>query len=196
VGAVAVSAALINNTAGMPADNESETEMSAYDDLGDELGALEIGARNPFRRSRKRRGARRGGWLPKTAGVPRRGVHMQPLGLGSTAFTAASGTILALTGTPQRPFRGQRLTLDITRTGATSTGLVTVTRLDVGSDNQLVSAQSLIAAAYSPTAIDNNVLFDVAVPGIIVTVTLAISVAPGGADRVDVGGQINGTALS
>lgn len=157
-------------------------------DIGDDLGALEIGR---FRLRRKKKGAK----FSRT-GLPGRGLHLQPLGLGSVAFTAASGLILNLQGTPQRMFRGQRLVLDITRTGATATGLVSVARMDVGVDNQMVSTQGIPAAMYGPTAIDTNVRFDDCGPGITVTVQLTISVAPGAADRVDVGGSIQGTTLS
>lgn len=175
-----------------------------YDDLadvGDDLGTLDladVGGRGRGRmRSMMRRGrstpARR--LVPGTPGVPARGLRLQPLGLGATAFTAASGTILTLTARPQRPFKGQRLILDITRTGASSTGLVTVTRLDIGSDNQLISSGALSAGAFAATAFDANVSLDPATPGIDITVQMAISVAPGAADRVDVSGTIFGTAV-
>lgn len=172
-----------------------------FDDLADigddDLGALEVGIRNPFRR-RRRGGGRRipaRSLIPATPGVPMPGVRLQPLGLGATAFTAASGTILALTAQPQRPFKGQRLVIDITRTGASATGLVTVTRLDVGTANQLVASSALSAAAFAPTAFDVNLQLDPATPGITITLQLAISAAPAGADRVDVGATILGTSV-
>jgi hypothetical protein len=173
--------------------------MATFDDLADMMagddyaGTLEIG------RARRRRGARPGynarRLMPRVPGVPMPGVRLQPLGLGASAFTAASGAVLALTGRPQRPFKGQRLTVDITRTGASATGLLTITRLDIGTANQLVSSGALTAAAYGPQAIDNNVQLDPATPGIDVTVQFAISVVPAGADRVDFSAQINGTTI-
>jgi len=169
--------------------------MGMYDDLGDDLSGLEVGIRNPFKR-RRRRGQIPAGMRPKTPGVPSRGAHLQPLGLGATAFTAASGLLLNLTSRPQRPFKGQRLVIDITRTGATATGLITINRIDVGADNQLIAVGALPAGMYSPTAIDTNVVFDVAVPGIDIVVQLANTVAPGGADRIDCAGAISGTSLS
>lgn len=159
-------------------------------DIGDDMGALELGLRNPFRR-RKGKGMKFG-----RVGVPKRGLHLQPLGLGTITFNATSGLILNLTGTPQRMFRGQRLVLDVTRTGATATGLISVARIDVGVDNQMVSTQGIPAAMYAPTAIDTNVRFDDCGPGITVTVQVTTTVAPGGADRIDVGGSIQGTTLS
>jgi hypothetical protein len=171
--------------------------FDALADVGDDdMGSLEIG--------RVRRGGRnRGGGgrvaarmlIPQVPGVPAPGARLQPLGLGATAFTSASGTVLALTAQPQRPFKGQRLVIDITRTGATATGLVTITRLDIGTMNQLVASGALAAAAFAATAFDVNLQLDPATPGITITVQLAISVAPGVGDRVDCAGVIFGTAI-
>jgi hypothetical protein len=133
--------------------------------------------------------------IPQIPGVPAPGARLQPLGLGATAFTAASGTLLQLQASPQRPFKGQRLIIDLTRTGATSTGLVTVTRLDVGTSNQLVGSGGISASAFQPTSFDANVSLDPATPGVNITLQLSISAAPGGADRVDIGGTIIGTTV-
>lgn len=173
----------------------------------DDVGALEladfVGARKRAARAMSR-GARRPAapqrsarerLIPSTPGVPAPGVHLQPLGLGATAFTATSGTLLQLTGTPLRPFLGQRMILDITRTGASSTGLVTVSRLDVGTDNQLVGTGSISANAFGPTAVDANVKFAPCTAGIPITVQLNISAAPTMTDRVDCGGTIFGTSI-
>jgi hypothetical protein len=165
-------------------------------DVGDDMGSLEladVGA-FPFRR-RKRGGTPYRKLVPGTPGVPNSGLRLQPLGLGATAFTATSGTILALSAQPQRPFKGQRLVLDITRTGATSTGLVTVTRLDVGTDNQLVGSGSISAGAFAANAFDVNLMMAPATPGITITCQLNISAAPTTTDRVDIGGTLFGTSI-
>jgi len=168
-----------------------------YDDLADleDMGTLELGLRNPFRRRKRRGGRNMRRLVPRVPGVPMPGARLQPLGLGSSAFTSVSGTIIALTARPQRPFKGQRLVVEITRTGATSTGLVTITRLDVGTMNQLVSSGSLTAGAFAATAFDVNLQLDPATPGIDIVVQFAISVAPGVGDRVDFGGQIFGDTI-
>lgn len=178
---------------------------SYFDNLADldDVGTLEladmVGAR---RRPMGRRGLPRGArsvpartLIPSVPGVPATGVRLQPLGLGATAFTATSGTILQLQASPQRPFKGQRMILDITRTGASATGLVTVTRLDVGTDNQLVGSGAISASAFSPTAFDANISLAPATPGVNITVQLAISAAPTMTDRVDIGGTIFGTTV-
>jgi len=169
-------------------------------DIGDDyLGTLEMGARRSRRGLTGRGGAgvrvpaRR--LIPRVPGVPMPGARLQPLGLGSTAFTAASGTVLSLTARPQRPFLGQRLVIDITRTGVTATGLVTITRLDIGTSNQLVSSGALSAAAFAATAFDVNLQLDPATPGIDITVQFALSVAPTLTDRVDISGTIFGTTV-
>lgn len=123
------------------------------------------------------------------------GARLQPLGFGASAFTAASGTVLSLQATPQRPFKGQRLVVDITRTGASATGLITITRLDVGTANQLVSSGPLSAAAFAATAFDVNLQLDPATPGILIVVQFAISAAPAAADRVDFSATMFGTAV-
>jgi len=193
-------------------DFDDLADMSDLDDLDDlDLGSLEIGARKARKRRQKARArgamvpsgggyGRRGmvpgrRLIPRVPGVPMPGARLQPLGFGASAFTAASGLILTLQAQPQRPYKGQRLVVDITRTGATATGLVTVTRLDIGTTNQLVSSGALAAAAFAATAFDVNLQLDPATPGIIITVQFAISVAPGAADRVDFSATMFGTAI-
>lgn len=175
-----------------------------FDDLADldDIVGLEIGRRRQ-RRQKQRRGGGAARWqsvpgrrlIPRVPGVPMPGARLQPLGFGASAFTAASGTVLSLTASPQRPFKGQRLVVDITRTGASATGLVTITRLDVGTANQLVSSGSLGAAAFAATAFDVNLELDPATPGILIVVQFAISAAPAAADRVDFSATMFGTAV-
>lgn len=165
-------------------------------DIGDDdMGSLELGF--PFRRKRKskRRGMPYRTLVPTVPGVPSAGLRLQPLGLGATQFNASSGTILTLSAQPQRPFKGMRLVLDITRTGTSATGLVTVTRLDVGTQNQLVASGPLAAAAFAATAFDVNLEMDPATPGITITVQIAITAAPAMTDVVDVAGVLFGAAI-
>ncbi len=171
-------------------------DLAGYDD---DVGTLEIadmvGARRRAMRRPQARGVSARSLIPQVPGVPSVGVRLQPLGLGATAFTATSGTILALSASPQRPFKGQRLILDITRTGASSTGLVTVTRLDVGTDNQLVGSGAIGSSAFAATAFDANLALAPATPGVNITVQLNISAAPTMTDRVDISGTIFGTTV-
>jgi len=177
-------------------------------DVGDDLDLADVGW-NPFSRSRKRRAApaRRmtartptravpaGRLLPQIPGVPARGLGEQPLGFGATAFTSSSGTLLTLTASPQRPFRGRRLIIDITRTGTTATGIVTVSRLDVGVDNQLPGSGAIAAASFAANAVGVNLDLDPATPGVTVTLQLNISAAPTMTDRVDVAATLIGETV-
>lgn len=176
-----------------------------FDDLSDldDVGSLEladyVGARKRVAR-RRQQGQRVPArmLIPQVPGVPMPGARLQPLGLGTTAFTVGGGTLQQLQASPQRPFMGQRLIVDVTRTnaGGSATGLVTVSRLDVGTSNQLVGSQSISANAFEPTAFDANVRFDPATPGVLITVQFNITAAPTVAgDRVDIGGTIFGTTV-
>lgn len=141
----------------------------------------------------------RQGLVPNTPGVPSAGLRLMPLGLGSATFTATSGLILSLTAQPQRPFKPQRLILDISRNGATATGAVTVLRADVGADNMLVSAggvSPLPAAMFANVGVDLNVAWAPATPGIIIAVQLQLSTAPTMTDTVVVSGGMLGTAFA
>lgn len=183
--------------------------MPYFDDLSDldDVGTLELADYVGARRRGANRAARRGRgggnrpriprnvMVPRTPGVPMPGAKMQPLGFGATAFTATSGLILQLQAQPQRPFLGQRLVVDITRTGATATGLVTISRIDVGTDNQLVSAGAISAAAFAPTAFDVNVKFAPATPGVLITLQFQNTAAPTMTDRIDIGATLFGTAI-
>lgn len=177
----------------------SSLQCGAWDDdvgsleLADYVGAMR--RRSAPRRASGRNVPRRTQLVPSIPGVPAPTMRLQPLGLGATAFTATSGTLLQLQASPQRPFMGQRLILDLTRTGASATGLVTVSRLDVGTDNQLVGAGAISASAFSATAFDANVRFAPATPGVLITVQMNITAAPTMTDRVDVGGTIFGTTV-
>jgi hypothetical protein len=171
--------------------------MGYYDDA---LGTLEMGdylgaapRRGPFRAPPRRPSVPRAQLVPQVPGVPDAGLRLQPLGLGATAFTATSGTILPLSAQPQKPFQAQRLIVDVTRTGASATGLVTVTRIDIGADNMLAGSNPLPISMFSATSVDCNIRFAPATPGITVAVQLAISAAPTMTDRVDLSGAMLGT---
>lgn len=168
--------------------------MGMYD-VGDELGSLSIGW-NPFRRHKKRgRGRKRHALDHARNQLPQRtDLRLQPLGMGSSAFTAATPTILTLQQFPQRPFDGKRIVIDVTRT-ATATGLLTLTRLDIGSDNQLVSSGALSVGAFQAQAFDVNLELARAWPGIQITMQFNVSVLPAGADRIDFSATIFGVAL-
>lgn len=133
---------------------------------------------------------------PAAPGVPKPGPREEPLGFPAFAFVNAGATSVAQTTRPQKPFKGARLVIDIARTGATATGLITVVSLLIGSRNVLVNANPIGAAAFAANAFGVQLSMDEAVPGIDIVLTLATSAAPGVGDRIDVAATIIGLTWS
>jgi len=180
-----------------------------YDDEQIELlGALMEDDEDPILGARRmtRVPARRGGsraarralvkaLVPSTPGVPKPGFREFPLGFAPIQFTPTSGLTLNLVAQPQRPHKGTRLVLDIVRSAAGSGGLITVSSILVGQQNQLQSAQPIIAAAFEQDSTYVQLALDAATPGIDVIIGVTCSAAPGAGETVDVGGALWGTAI-
>lgn len=120
-------------------------------------------------------------------GVPAQGLRGWPLGFSTVQFAAATLTVLTATATPQRPFQGNRLVVDIARTGATATGLVTVNTIRVGTTPQQISNQPNVSSMFLATAVGIMLELEPAQPGIQVQVDYGISALPAAADTVDIG---------
>lgn len=133
--------------------------------------------------------------LPTIPGAPAIGAKLQPLGFTVVTFGAATGTALAATTRPQKPFKGRRLVVDIARTGTTATGLVTVTSITVGVNNQLVSTGAVGAGAFAPTAFDCNVSLSACSSALDIAVNYAISAAPTMTDTVSIATTIFGETV-
>ena len=121
---------------------------------------------------------------------------MWPLGLGVLTFDSTTGVNLALTVQPQRPFRGERLVLDIRRNGATAAiPSVVITDLRVGDVPQRIGGGDLPANIFAPDAFGVRLSLDASVPGVLITVgfrLLGPALAPG--DSIIVSGGIIGRA--
>lgn len=133
--------------------------------------------------------------IPSVPGAPQIGLRLEPLGFTTVAFTAASGTALSATTRPQRPFKPKRLVVDIARTGATATGLVTVTEISIGTNNQMVSRNPIGAGAFAATAFDVNLELAACSTALDITVGYALSAAPAMADRIDIATTMLGEAV-
>lgn len=133
--------------------------------------------------------------MPSIPGAPAIGVKLQPLGFTTVAFTAASGTALPATTRPQKPFKGKRLVVDIARTGASATGLVTITSITIGVNNQLVSTNAVGAGSFAAGSFDTNVELSACSSALDIVVNYAISAAPAGADRVDIATTLFGETV-
>lgn len=142
-----------------------------------DLGTLEVGRRRKARHQRIH-----GGHQPAN-----RWGRLQPLGIGVVLFTATSATVLAATQQVQKLFHPKRMIVDISRNGTTATGLVTVSRIDIGADNMLATSGGtgpIPASMFNFAGVDLNLSFSVATPGITITVQLTTSTAPSSTDTI------------
>ncbi len=133
--------------------------------------------------------------LPSIPGVPALGVKLQPLGFSDVQFTATSGTSLTATTRPQKPFKGRRLVVELARTGATATGLVKITSITIGVNNQFVSTGSVSAGAFAANGFDVNVELSACSTALDINVNYTISAAPTTTDKVDVGTTMFGETV-
>lgn len=148
------------------------------DDLGD------VGFPFPFRRRKRNKRVPYGRLQPRIPGAPSHGWAMMPLPMSLVTFSSTSGTALTSTGRPQKAFKARRLFIDLTRTGATSTGLVTVTAINFGVVNCLVGVGNLASGMFGSTAVDAGLSFPPIAGGLDINVSLAISTAPTTTDTV------------
>lgn len=133
--------------------------------------------------------------IPGVPGAPEIGIKLQPLGLGVVTFTATSGTALPATTRPQKPFKGKRLIVDVARTGTTSTGLLTITSITIGVNNQFVSTGAVGAGAFAAGAFDANVELSACSTALDITVNYALSAAPTTTDTVAVSTTLFGETV-
>lgn len=170
-----------------------------YDDLGfdeEELGAVIRAARSGGM-SRAMMRKIRALKPSKFPGSPPRALRTWPLPFPVANFVNAGPTSIQLTARPQRVFKGKRLVLDIARSGATSTGLVTVSEISVGAVDQRIAINPLPAGAFAPNAVRVGLNLDPAEPGIEVTIEVTLGApALGVGDTVDVSPMLLGTSLS
>jgi hypothetical protein len=133
--------------------------------------------------------------MPTIPGAPMIGAKLQPLGFTVVTFTATSGTALSATTRPQKPFKGRRLVVDLARTGATATGLVTISSITVGVVNQLVSTGPVGAGAFAATAFDCNVSLSACSSALDIAVNYSISTAPTTTDTVAISTTLFGETV-
>lgn len=132
---------------------------------------------------------------PAIPGAPAPGARNFPLGFGSFTFVNAGVTSAVLTANPQRPFKGARLVIQQRRSVAALAELVTVTSLNIGQNNQLVSAAALPAEAFAANSFDTVLSLDPATPGIAISLGLAISAAPAVGETVTVSALLIGDTI-
>lgn len=170
--------------------------IGADDILGDDILGDDIIGDDDVMGARR---SGRGGWRARlrrgAPGAPPPSEMMMPLGLGQVIFTSSSPTTQTMSASPQLAFRAERLILTVARSaGAASIG-VAVRDLRIGQRSQLVSAQSIPAEAFAPSAFGVRLALDPAAPGLTVTLDIAVSAAPGGTDTITVIGALIGRAI-
>jgi len=132
---------------------------------------------------------------PAIPGVIQPGARNFPLGFGSFTFVNAGPTQTNLTALPQKPFKGARLMVQVNRSAAAVAELVTITNLDVGTGNQLVSSDALPAEGFAATAFDTGLSLDPATPGIQIVLGIAISATPAVGQTISVSAMLIGNTI-
>lgn len=187
-------------------DLEEEADYAEMELLGELLGEQDpiLGARAPLHRrvmaSRGRPMAARRriktALVPQTPGVPKPGARELPLGFSTIQFTETSALVLVATATPQVPFKGRRLVIDVVRSASGSGGLITINDIKCGQRSQPVSAQPLIAAGFGPTSVSVDMALDPVTPGNIITITIGATAQPGAGETVDIGMMLIGLSVA
>lgn len=191
-----------------------EIELLGLDDDDDELDAddMELLGAMPWirsaksarrastrimvRRRGKRRAVRRALKQPYPGVSGAGGPKVFPLGFPNVTFdNAGGGADLDTTANPQRPFKGNRLTIIVTRSAGAAAILVTLERFLVGTNSQLVSADPIPAETFQPNAFDVPLAISPAEPGVIITLTFGVSATPGVGETVTVGASVIGVTL-
>jgi hypothetical protein len=176
----------------MPYDIGDDDDVGALMDVG---AARRVLARAGARRQTPANLRSRPALMSAYPGAPPVAEKQIPLGFGNQAFTSTSTTTLTFTARPQAVFRGRRLVIDFSRTGATATGLVTLTSMLIGTRNQLVGTLGIPVSTFASGAFGVDMALDPATPGIDITLVMVISAAPGTTDRVDIGASLIGTGI-
>lgn len=184
-------------------------DMGADDVLG-ELGIEELGAR--ARSARKHAGASRSqrqaaanvraqsasmpvrALVSPIAGVPSRGLRKSwlPFSAVLTFISTAPANPQNLVIQPQKPFRPTRQVYTVGRTGATSTGLLSLTGLDIGTNRQQAGIGFAPLEAFQPNAFDVDVDLDPASTSITVTAGVQTTLVPTAPDNITVAGLLVG----
>lgn len=129
-------------------------------------------------------------------GVPGSMAAIFPLGFPVVQFNNALGvTVLTTQSTPLKPMKGRRLTCSIARTAGASGISATITRLLIGATNILPSADGVDADSFAPTAVDMEMDFPPAGPGVPVFIEYTISAVPGAGETVTIATTLKGPGV-
>ena len=105
---------------------------------------------------------------PDLAGVPSRDAALLPMSFPVFSFALATGiNIVSQTANPQTPFRGQRLTAVVVRSGTSAaTTAPVVQQFLVGQKPIIVTGTGVPLEVFNQSAFDTNLLLPPTVPGV------------------------------
>lgn len=120
------------------------------------------------------------------AGAGRLAEKLIPLGLGRFVFTNAGAvTQNIFSVVPQRDFQGERLVIDVVRSGAAGIG-VGMTAFTVGDIPQMPASASAPASMFRPESWGSAIDVSPCKGGLTIALTISLSALPAGADTVTV----------
>lgn len=126
----------------------------------------------------------------------RTGICQNPMGVGFVAFSSTSGTALSMQAKPQRGFRGERLVIDIRRSGASANASpVILSKLTVGDYNQLVGGGPLPADIFANNSVGVRLDLDASYPGVLIDLEFTIPAALAAGDGIFVSVGIIGSTV-
>lgn len=126
----------------------------------------------------------------------RTGICQNPMGVGFVAFSSTSGTTLAMQAKPQRGFRGERLVIDIRRSGASANASpVILSKLTVGDYNQLVGGGPLPADIFANNSVGVRLDLDASYPGVLIDLEFTIPAPLAAGDGIFVSVGIIGSTV-
>lgn len=116
---------------------------------------------------------------PDVPGVPARDAALLPFGFPVFSFAAATGTgNLTQTLNIQTPFRGQRLTCIVVRSGTSAATTAPVINTFIVGQKPIVTPASPVALEiFNQQSFDTNLLLPPTIPGVIYTMTINLTAA-------------------
>lgn len=182
----------------MPLDTDDDMFLGALPPY--QMGALppyQMGAAPRRRRPMPLRDRSMGWASPYRPGVQVTDGALLPISFPSFAFVAATGTnSITQTSNPQTPFRGQRISTTVLRSGTSANSVAPLLNsLIVGPKSIILTAPGPALETFSSTAFDTNLILPPTYPGMQYLMTLALSSALAGTDSLTAIVTIIGTAV-
>lgn len=164
------------------------------DDLGEDLMGDDLGA---MRRRRRRSATLQWRRQQLAPGVSAPGARRLTLGMPPAAFPAltAINTIVAVQSNPQRPFRGERLIVNVLRSNGAGAVGIQIQDIRCGTASQLAGVAGISADAFPPNAIDSTMVLDPIQPGVNFTIQYTNLLAVPTGESVVVQSTIVGQAV-